>query len=181
MGFLTTGVIASSRKENEARLAIHPQHLVRIPKRLRPSLVLETGYGERFGFSDSAISRLGFELTGRREILAQCELVILPKLTSEDLRESREGGVLWGWPHCVQQREITQIAIDRKLTLIAWEAMFHWGRHGERHIHIFYKNNEMAGYCSVLHALDMLGWDGFYGPRRRATILGFGSVSRGAE
>ena len=37
-----------------------------------------------------------------------------------------EGQVLWGWPHCVQDREMTQLAIDRRLTLIAFEAMNHW-------------------------------------------------------
>jgi hypothetical protein len=80
----------------------------------------------------------------------------------------------------VQQREIAQVAIDRRLTLLAWEAMYHWGPDGGRELHTFYKNNELAGYCSVLHALELLGADGFYGPRRRVAVLGFGSASRGA-
>ena len=67
----------------------------------------------------------------------------------------REGQVLWGWPHCVQDAEITQLAIDRRLTLIAFEAMNHWASDGSFSLHVFHKNNELAGYCSVLHALQL--------------------------
>ena len=42
---------------------------------------------------------------------------------------------------------MTQLAIDRGLTLIAWEAMNHWNRDGTFSVHVFHKNNEMAGYC----------------------------------
>jgi N5-(carboxyethyl)ornithine synthase len=47
-------------------------------------------------------------------------------------------------------------------------------------MHLFYRNNELAGYCAVLHCLSLSGMDGFYGPRRKVTILGYGSVSKGA-
>ena len=33
---------------------------------------------------------------------------------------------LWGWPHCIQNEEITQLGVDLRLTLIAFEAMNHW-------------------------------------------------------
>jgi alanine dehydrogenase len=179
MSYLTTGVIATSRKENEARLPIHPRQLDRIPAVLREYLVFEQGYGSRFGSTDEALEASGFRTAERREILTK-DLVLLPKVTAEDLQETKKGGIVWGWPHCVQQREVTQVAIDRRLTLIAWEAMYHWGSSGDRQLHSFYKNNELAGYCSVLHALELMGWDGFYGPARHAVVLGFGSVSRGA-
>ena len=62
--------------------------------------------------------------------------MLLPKPTLDDLQELRDGQVLWGWPHCVQDPDLTQIAIDKRLTLIAWEAMNHWtpsaGLHGPR-------------------------------------------------
>jgi len=75
---------------------------------------------------------------------------------------------------------MTQWAIDSRLTIIAWEAMHLWSTAGERLLHIFYKNNEIAGYAAVLHSPQLLGIDGHYGPRRRIVILGYGSVSRGA-
>ena len=41
-------------------------------------------------------------------------------------REMRDGQVLWGWPHLVQDQAMTQIALDKRLTMIAFEAMNHW-------------------------------------------------------
>ena len=41
-------------------------------------------------------------------------------------------------------------------------------------------NNELAGYCSVLHALRLRGTTGVYGPRLRAAVIGFGATARGA-
>ena len=55
-------------------------------------------------------------------------MLLLPKPMAEDVAGMREGQVLWGWPHCVQDEAMTQAAIDRRLTLIAWEAMNHWSR-----------------------------------------------------
>ncbi len=180
MSYMRTGIVGTSRKENESRVPIHPLHLAALSEEQRAKLVLEVGYGIRFGVPDDRLEELGVALASRAEILRSSDVVILPKPMAEDLREMKAGGVLWGWPHCVQQQEITEIAIDRRLTLIAFEAMFLWGRAGDRQMHTFYKNNELAGYCGVLHALELVGGDGFYGPPRQTAVLGFGSVSRGA-
>ena len=88
--------------------------------------------------------------------------------------------MLWGWPHCVQDAELTQLAIDRRLTMIAWEAMNHWTRDGAFSLHVFHKNNELAGYCSVLHALQLRGTSGHFGLRLRAAVISFGATARGA-
>ena len=180
MSGLRVGVVGTSRKENEDRVGVHPLHLRRLPANAREAMTLEHGYGKAFGFEDAALESLGVGLATRREILTGSDVVLLPKPLEKDLAEMREGSVLWGWPHCVQGFDVTQTAIDRRLTLIAFEAMFAWGRSGDRQLHTFYKNNELAGYCAILHALRLLGADGFYGPRRTAVVLGFGSVSRGA-
>jgi hypothetical protein len=58
--------------------------------------------------------------------------------------------------------------------------MFVWGPNGQIGRHTFYKNNEMAGYCAVLHALQLKGIDGHYGNQRKVVIFSFGAVSRGA-
>ncbi|NOX57731.1 MAG: hypothetical protein GXP29_02595 [Planctomycetes bacterium] len=177
---LKTGVIGTSRKENESRVPIHPAHIERIPLEIRNHLLFEQGYGERFGFGDDQIAMLIHGLAPREELLAQCDVVIVAKPVDEDLRGMREGMALWGWPHCVQHTSLTELAIQRRLTLIAFEAMFDWTPSGERGTHIFYRNNELAGYCAVLHALQLTGLDGHYGPHSRTVILSFGSVSRGA-
>lgn len=172
MSDLRLGVLATSRKENEWRLPIHPDHIDRIDADLRDRMVFEVGYGEKFGAKVPG--------TPREEVIATSDIVLLPKPTLDDLHSLRSGQILWGWPHAVQDSELTQIAIDKKLTLIAWEAMHHWTRDGEHQVHVFHINNEMAGYCSVLHAMSLNGTTGHYGRHLRAVVLGFGNTARGA-
>lgn len=173
-------IFKTSQHENEHRLAIHPQHLPLLPEALRKSMVFETGYGSDFGYDDDYFRQHGVELCDYESLFGRCEIIVMPKPRVSDLERMHEGQTLFGWVHCVQQHAIAQKAIDKKLTLIAWEAMYEWGSHDERAMHVFYTNNEIAGYCAVLHSLELLGIDGFYGPRRRVVILGYGSVSRGA-
>jgi alanine dehydrogenase len=177
---LSLGVLAQSRKENERRLAIHPLHLERIEAGLRRSVYLERGYGERFGMPDGELAGHVAGLRAREQLLADCDVILLPKPLPEDLRQIREGKILWGWPHCVQSEETTQIAVDRRLTVIAFEAMHHWAGDGSFSLHVFHKNNELAGYCSVLHAMQLIGVTGEYGRPLRAGVISFGAAGRGA-
>jgi N5-(carboxyethyl)ornithine synthase len=175
---LKIGVIGTSKKESERRVPIHPDHLPRLAEHLRRQLVFERGYGDRFGIADKEIAELTSGSTMERgKILSELGNVIIGKPVLSDLEALRVGGVLWGYPHCTQQRSITQAAIDRKLTIIAFEEMFVWGPEGTVGRHTFYKNNELAGYCAILHALAL---DGHYGDQRKVLIFSFGAVSRGA-
>ncbi|MBU2882279.1 N(5)-(carboxyethyl)ornithine synthase [Psychrosphaera sp. B3R10] len=180
MNNLIVGVIGTSKKQDEKRFPIHPEHLTRIPESFRRQLVFETGYGIEFGMSDEEIAAMTGGIATRSEILKEIGTVIIAKPVLEDLLELKEGGTLWGYAHCVQQQDITQAAIDRKLTIIAFEDMFVWSATGQIGRHTFYKNNEMAGYCAVIHALQLKGIDGHYGNQRKTIIFGFGAVSRGA-
>ncbi len=177
---LSLGIVATSRKPDERRLAIHPEHLMRIEPELRARMYLERGYGERFGATDEQLSGAVAGLLTREEIVAGCDVVVLPKPVADDLRPFKNGQVLWGWPHCVQDFEMTQVAVDRGLTLIAWEAMNHWTRNGNFSVHVFHQNNELAGYCSVLHAMALRGTTSDYGRRLRAVVISFGATARGA-
>lgn len=174
------GVIGTSRKEAERRLPIHPDHLLRLPLEVRRQLIFEKGYGKPFNTTDEEIESLSGGVATRSELLSDMGSVVIAKPVISDLQELKEGGTLWGYPHCVQQTDITQCAIDRKLTLIAFEDMFVWSPSGIRGRHTFYKNNEMAGYCAVLHAMQLRGIDGHYGNQRKVIIFSFGAVSRGA-
>ena len=176
----TIGVVGASRKDGDLRRPIHPRHLNRIDTDLRPLLSFEQGYGEHFGVSDAQISAAGVAVRTRGELIEQCDVILLPKPVHADVTELRDGQVLWGWPHCVQDPVVTQLAIDQRLTIMAWEAMNHWNADGGFELHVFHKNNELAGYASVLHALELLGRNGHYGPRRRAAVLSFGATARGA-
>ena len=180
MDQLTLGVMSRSGKENERRLPLHPLHLDRIERDLRGRVFLERGYGERFGLSDEQLAPSVGGLRDREQLIAECDVILLPKPLERDLADLRVGQVLWGWPHCVQNEQLTQVAIDRQLTLVAFEAMNHWNADGSFNLHVFHKNNELAGYCSVLHALQIIGSTGDYGRRLRAAVIGFGATARGA-
>ena len=177
---LTLGAVGTSRKPDEHRLPIHPQHLRRIDDDLRRRIFVEHGYGQRFGVSDDRLAAEVGGLRSRDQLVEECDVVLLPKPVPEDLTTLRPGTVLWGWPHCVQDEALTQVAIDRRLTLIAWEAMNHWTHEGTFGLHVFHRNNELAGYCSVLHALRLIGTTGAYGRRLRAAVISFGATARGA-
>ena len=169
-----------SLKENERRRALHPAHLERIDPDLRARMFIEAGYGEPFGVSDEQLGELVAGVRAHEQLIAECDVVLQPKPVLSDIAELRDGQVLWGWPHCVQDAVLTQHAIDRHLTFVAFEAMNHWGPDGSFSLHVFHKNNELAGYASVLHALQLIGSTGHYGPRRSAVVIGFGATARGA-
>lgn len=177
---LTLGVVGTSRKEDEKRGPIHPEHLSRLPENVRKQLIFEKEYGKPFGLDDEFFESQTGGVASRHELLAEIGSVIIAKPVLRDLEELREGGLIWGYPHCAQQKGITQTAIDRKLTLIAFEDMFVWSPKNQIGRHTFYKNNEMAGYCAVIHALQLKGIDGHYGNQRKVVIFSFGAVSRGA-
>jgi alanine dehydrogenase len=177
---LTVGVFGTSKKKNEQRVPIHPKHLDWIDSKIRPNLYFEEGYGLPFFVEDKEIASGFGGILPRAQLFKKCDVILLPKPVLEDFKEMRENSILWGWPHCVQQFEIAQAAIDKRLTLIAWEAMNKWGRKGDWQMHIFSKNNELAGYASVTHALGIRGIDGIYGSQKKCVVISFGSVSRGA-
>jgi len=180
MALLQMGVIGTSKKVDERRVPIHPEHIKRIPENIRKQLIFEKGYGKPFHISDEEIAAQTGGIATRKELLSDIGSVIIAKPVLSDLEALKKGGILWGYPHCAQQMEVTQTAIDRKLTLIAFEDMFVWTPSGQMGRHTFYKNNEMAGYSAVIHALQLKGIDGHYGNQRKVIIFSFGAVSRGA-
>lgn len=176
----TLGVVGSSAKKNEKRLPLHPEHIPGLDPDLRSRIILEHGYGESFGVTDTSLSEHVAGFASRDEILADSEIVLLPKPQHADVAALSPGQVLWGWPHCVQDTKLTQLAIDRGLTLIAFEVMNYWAADGAFGTHVFQKNNEIAGYASVLHALALAGLTGTYGRSLNAVVIGRGATAKGA-
>ena len=172
---LTIGVFTTSAKENEHRVPIHPTHISQIPETIRKNLFFECGYGLHFGIQDEEIKPLVGGMLSREELFASVDIALLPKPVLSDFQHLKKDGILWGWPHFVQNTEVTDIAIEKQLSVIAWENMFKDG------IHIFKKNNELAGYAGVLDALRLKGLDGIYGQYNPAiSVISYGSVSKGA-
>ena len=122
MDDFTIGVVASSRKEHERRLPLHPRHLGEIDPDLRSRILLEERYGAPFEVSDEQLAAQVGGLLPRGRLLEEVDAVILPKPVPEDVAAMREGQILCGWVHLVQDPTLTQLAIERRLTVIPWEA-----------------------------------------------------------
>jgi len=170
------GVLWSSQKENEKRYSLHWKHIQTIDKKYLDKLVFEINYP----ITDNLSKKLGLKFQSREEIFRNCNLVILPKPTTKDYGLFKTKQILWGWPHSVQGESITEEAIAKKLTLIAWENMFQWDGETKKE-HIFSRNNELAGYAAVNHFMQLLGiTPGVYGEELKVAVLGFGSTAKGA-
>lgn len=169
------GIISTSSKKNERRYPLHASHIKTLTKEQLNNLIFEEGYPGLEQVDHQKLTTLT-----RKEVFKQADLIILAKPTTKDFAHFQQNQIIWGWPHCVQSPGITQTAIDKKLTLIAWEAMFKW-RDNVRQEHIFSRNNEIAGYASVIHALTLKGiTGGVYGPPMKAAVIGYGSTGKGA-
>lgn len=174
------GLIGSSLRENELRAPFHPRHIPFLPPDVQRRLVVERDYGARFNASDAELAPFVKGFATREEILREAEIVILAKPMVEDLRALREGATLWGWLHFVLYGHLADVAIERRLTVITWEAMYEEASVDGRPLHTFHENNALAGYSGVLHALGHEGLDGRFGPARTAVVIGYGYAGRGA-
>lgn len=158
-----------SRKENEHRRAIVPEH---IKKMQHPEcLYFEKGYGDVLDIRDEAYSALGCNICSHEEVL-QKEIICDPKVGDADyLEQLHKGQIIFGWVHATQNRRITDIIVDSGLTAYAWEKMYDRGRH------VFWRNNELAGEAAVLHAFQCFGRMPY---ETDVAVLGRGNTARGA-
>ena len=76
---LSVGVLGTSSKADEFRLPIHPYHFERIDADLRGRIVLEHGYGGRYGASDRQLAAQVAGMRSRAQIIATSDVVLLPK------------------------------------------------------------------------------------------------------
>lgn len=157
-----------STKENEKRRALLPSHIQYIK---HPDLIfIEEGYGEVLGFSDELYSQHGVHVVSRSKVLEK-DIICDPKIGDAEYLPFLEKQTLFGWIHAVQNKEITDILIQRKLSAFAWEDMYESGRH------VFWRNNEIAGEAAVCHAYLC---HGIFPYSTEVAVLGSGNTARGA-
>lgn len=158
-----------SRKENELRRAIVPEHIkmMKYPEQL----FFEKGYGEVLGIADSEYLALGCHICSHEECLKK-DIICDPKIGDADyLEKLNEGTIIFGWIHATQNRDITDKLINRKITAYAWEKMFYKGRH------IFSRNNELAGEAAIMHAFQCYGRMPY---ETKVAVIGRGNTARGS-
>lgn len=169
------GVLWKSFKENERRYPLHWSHLVGLSNYEMSCLYFENNYPGL----ENLVGKFDINLLSRSEIFNVCDIIIIPKPDYSDLKMINENTTIFGWPHTVQGFEITQVAIEKKLTIIAWENM-HRINNGKKE-HVFARNNELAGFAAVAHFMEINGlMPGSYGHDLKIAVLGFGSTGRGA-
>ncbi len=157
-----------SRKENENRRALIPEH---IKKLHHPEFIfIERGYGEVLGYTDDEYANLGVNVADRDTILVK-DIICDPKIGDAEYLDKLENQTIFGWVHAVQNREITDTLINRRLTAFAWEDMYYKGRH------LFWRNNEIAGEAAVMHAYLC---HGIFPYNTKVAVLGRGNIARGA-
>ena len=158
-----------SRKENELRRALIPEHLKNIQH--PDQLFFEKGYGEVLGFSDEEYSALGAHIVSHEETLKK-DIICDAKIGDADyLSELHSGQTIFGWVHLVQNRDITDAVLSAGLTAYVWEDMFDDGRH------CFWRNNEMAGEAAIMHAFQCYGEMPY---NTKVALIGRGNVATGA-
>ena len=167
---LNIGFIKSDKK-NEKRIALLPKDIESIKN--KEHLFFEKGYGENLGIEDEEYINLGCKICDKQKLLSSdIQILCDPKIGDAGyLEKLNEGKIIFGWIHAVQNRDITDKIINKKLTAYAWEDMFEDGRH------TFWKNNEIAGEAATMHALlcyGILPYDS------SVAIIGNGNTSRGA-
>ncbi|MFC6463524.1 N(5)-(carboxyethyl)ornithine synthase [Marinilactibacillus sp. GCM10026970] len=166
---LRTIGFVNSHKDDEKRIALLPKDIRQLKN--PEALFFEEGYGSDLNISDTEYSDLGCQVVSRKIALAQ-EIVCDPKIgDAAFIKDLTPGQTLFGWIHAVQNKEVTDILIENKLTAYAWEDMYEDNRHS------YWRNNELAGEAAVMHAYQS---NGVMPYDTKVAILGRGNTARGA-
>lgn len=166
----TIGFI-NSHKKNEKRIALLPQDLSNCLD-LTSNLYFENGYGTQLGIQDTQYLKAGAYMASRNNILQNCDIICDVKAgDAEYLNQLADGRTIFGWVHPHVSDELKNTMLKKRFSVYAWEEMMEQGRQ------VFYRNNELAGEASVLHAAQCVGTM-LYG--KQAAVIGRGNTAQGA-
>lgn len=167
---LKTIGFVNSHKSGEKRIALLPKDIKQLQH--REALFFEEGYGSGLNISDNEYADLGCQIVSRETALSQ-DIVCDPKIgDAEFLKDLRPGQTLFGWIHAVQSKEVTDILMANELSAYAWEDMYEDNRHS------YWRNNELAGEASVMHAYQL---NGIMPYDTKVALLGRGNTAKGAQ
>ena len=145
MGFI------NSHKENEKRIAVLPKDLEGLSE-ISTVLFLEKGYGSNLGILDEDYRAVGAQIQSRNYILENCDIICDVKAgDAEYMQDLAEGKTIFGWVHPHVCEEMKQLLLEKRFSVYAWEEMIDNG------MQVFYRNNELAGEASVMHAAQCCG------------------------
>lgn len=175
---LKLGIIGQSNKENEKRLPIHPKDFKNIDEKYRNLIYIDKNYGFNFGYKDSELSPYVGGIIDKSDIYKICDIILILKFTYDDYLNVKPGTICWGWHHLMQNKKHVDIIIQKHLTIISIEEMYLDNKY------ILQDNRIIAGYSSVMHALQLKGMTGYlnFNKANQPTfaVLSYGSVGIGA-
>ncbi|SHM66997.1 N(5)-(carboxyethyl)ornithine synthase [Myroides odoratimimus] len=157
-----------SQKNNEKRRCLIPSDIRSIVN--KQQIFVEKGYGLVLGYSDEDYINAGVNVVTQDEVLAK-DIICDGKIGDAAYLDKLKNQTIYGWVHAVQNREITDLLINNKLTAYAWEDMFEDGRH------TFWRNNEIAGEAAIMHAYTL---HGLFPYDTKVAIIGRGNIGKGA-
>ncbi len=157
-----------STKKNEKRRCLLPKHIPSIKN--KSCIYVENGYGNVLGFNDEDYIKEGIHVLPKEEVLKK-DIICDPKIGDAQYLSQLKNQIVFGWVHAVQNKNITDIMVNNKITAYAWEDMYEEGRH------VFWRNNEIAGEAAIMHAYTLYG---LFPYNTKVAILGRGNVARGA-
>ncbi len=165
----TIGLLIS-HKNGEKRRALLPEDISKINH--PENLYFEKGYGESLNISDQEYIDMGANIVSREEALQKDILVDVKVGDCDYVSDLEKGKILFGWAHAVQSIDFTTEVLKGKHTVYAWEDLYEDGRY------IFYKNREIAGEASMLHAIPYMG---FMPHEASFAIIGNGQTAKGVQ
>ena len=144
----TIGFLISNKKY-EKRRAIIPSDLKSI--RNVNNLYFEKGYGKTLGYSDDDYSENGVNIVSRNDIYDQDIVCSTQPPLSTEYKYYKKGQIFFGFIDPLQQKDLSDFLIKRKMSVIAWGRMYY------KNSSVFSKNNEIAGIAGLFHALTYFG------------------------
>lgn len=154
----------------EDRVGILPHHLDNIKN--PENIYIEKNYASHLGISDEEYLDKGANIESDKDSLLKMDVVVDPKIGSATYIDSiQDGTTVFGYFHAVQNKELTDQLLLKKLRCYAWEDMY------DGNFHLFDFNNKLAGFASVMHASTL--W-GRLIKNKQFAVLGRGNTAIGA-
>ena len=82
---LIMGIVATSTKENESRVAIFPEHFNQIDKNIQQNIFFEYGYGDKFNISNDQLKKQFGGVMSREELFKKCGIITRYKYVGDVL------------------------------------------------------------------------------------------------
>jgi N5-(carboxyethyl)ornithine synthase len=165
----TIGFLTSSMPD-EKRVAILPKSLSKVSRPCQ--LFFEKHYANGLGVEDSEYKKAGANIISRAEFRFM-DIICAPKRWASDRDVFRENHVLWSWTYAAQTKWLASVAVEKSMTLIAFEYMYDGSGN-----YVFPENRNMTGKAGILQSIVYAGM-----PPEKLTgvaVIGRGCVAKGA-